>query len=113
MNNLSASLHQDVVTHSRQLAQEAKDLFDGFRSGRVYIPRAALRAMGRRYLHLRGKDDLNMLELFEFGRLYGFFALLYPPDGDIPSPADIAIEFCNLLSMGLPVSASVHGGGGE
>jgi hypothetical protein len=112
MARLDASLHDDIVRDSYELATQAKQRFEDWRAGRVYIPKAALRAMGRRYLHLRDREDLSLVEVYEFGRLFAFFALVYPPDGDIPSPADVAIDFCNLLSTGLPISAPVSVGEG-
>lgn len=113
MNYLSESVMQDIERDSYTLAQQAKAHYESWRAGEVYIPKPALRAMGRRYLKLRDRENLTLLEVYEFGRLYAFFALVYPPDGDIPHPAAIAIDFCNVLLSGLPVSAVVSGGGGE
>jgi len=112
MKRLDASAHEDIVRDSYELAQQARLVFEEYQAGRIYIPRSALKAMGRRYLHLRDADDLSMLEVYEFGRLYAFFSLLYPVHGELPSPADTAVDLCNLLSLDLPISKSLHGGGG-
>lgn len=80
-----------------QLAQQVQQFFTAWKAGEIYIPKAALRAMGRRYLVLRDNDDLTMQELYEFGRLYAFFCLMYPPNGDIVTPGAIAIDFSNLI----------------
>jgi hypothetical protein len=102
MFNLSASVLDDLESGSYELARQATEYFNSWKAGQVYIPKSALRAMGRRYLYLRDADDLSMLELFEFGRLYAFFCLMYPPDGEIPSVAAIAIELCNLVNTPSP-----------
>lgn len=109
MNNLSESLLQDITRDSYELAKQAKEFFESWQEGKVYIPKSALRAMGRRYLSLRDKPSLSVLELYEFGRLFAFFSLLYP-DGEIPSPADVAVTYCNLLACGLPLSKSLVSG---
>ena len=106
------TIYDQMVQDSYELARQAKQYFDDWQAGRVYIAKPALRAMGRRYLYLRDKSEMTMLELYEFGRLYAFFALLYP-DGDLPSPADTAVEFCNLLSGKFAIAASLVSGGGE
>lgn len=113
MNELSVSVLEDIETASYAIAQEATAYYWDWRNRKIYIPIQALRAMGRRYLYLRDADDLRPLEVYEFGRLYAFFCLVYPPDGELPSPAGIAIDFCNILSLGTPISEALHGGGGE
>jgi len=112
ITRLDASLHEDIVRDSYELAQRARRLYDEWRAGRVYIPKGALKAMGRRYLFLRDAPDLTVLEVYEFGVLYAFFSLLYPVNGEIPSPADTAVDLCNLLTLDFPISSSLHGGGG-
>lgn len=113
MNELTASVLEDIETASYAIAQEATAYYWDWRNKKIYIPTSALKAMGRRYLHLRDARELYPVEVYEFGRLYAFFSLVYPPDGDIPSPAGISIDFCNLLSRGLPISKSISSGGGE
>jgi hypothetical protein len=102
MYQLEASLLDDIEKASYEIARQTKDFFQDWKAGRVYIPVQALRAMGRRYLHLRDCDDLLPLEVYEFGRLYAFFCLVYPPDGELPSVADIAIDLCNLINLPSP-----------
>jgi len=97
MNDLSVSVLDDIERVSYEIARQAKQHFDDWKAGKVYIPTSGLRAMGRRYLYLRDVADLRPLEVYEFGRLYAFFCLVYPPDGEIPSAAGLAIDFCNLL----------------
>ena len=97
MNKLEHSLLDDIEGASYEIAKQAVQHFQDWKAGKVYIPKSALRAMGRRYLVLRDVENLLPLELYEFGRLYAFFAQVYPPDGEIPSPAGIAIDFCNLM----------------
>ena len=98
MHKLSVSLIDDIEKSSYTIAQQAVDFFNDWKAGKVYIPMQALRAMGRRYLYLRDAQDLRPLEVYEFGRLFAFFSLVYPPDGDIPSVAGLAIDFCNLIN---------------
>ena len=112
MNNLSASVMQDIEDSSYALAQQAIELFQEWKAGKYYIPKPALRAMGRRYLKLRDKEVMSLAEVYEFGRLYAFFCLVYP-DGDLPSPADIAVDFYNVLACGLPISATISSGAGD
>lgn len=102
----------EIVTHAPTLALQARQLFDEWKSGQFYIPRPALRAMGRRYMALRDKPTLTMIELFEFGRLYGFFALVYPEGLELPSPSAVAVDFCNLFSTGLPIGETLSVGEG-
>jgi len=97
MNNLNASVLDDIEIASYEIAKQATQHFNDWKSGKVYIPLAALRAMGRRYLALRETESLLPLEVYEFGRLYAFFCLVYPPDGELLSPAAIAIDFSNLM----------------
>lgn len=96
MDKLPNSLLQDIDQASYEIARQARQYFDDWKSGKVYIPMPALRAMGRRYLHLRDVQNLLPLEVYEFGRLYAFFCLVYP-DGELPSLAVIAIDFSNLI----------------
>jgi hypothetical protein len=102
MTKLSASLLDDIEQTSYEIARQAREYFNDWKAGKVYIPVAALRAMGRRYLYLRELADLRSLEVYEFGRLYAFFCLAYPPDGEILSDAAIAIDFSNLMIMRSP-----------
>lgn len=111
MNNLPASVMQDIEDSSYALAQQAIELFQEWKAGKYYIPKPALRAMGRRYLKLRDMQTMSLAEVYEFGRLYAFFSLVYP-DGDLPRPADIAIDFYNVLAYGLPISHRANSGGG-
>lgn len=104
MKNLNPSVLNDIENVSWILAKQAQDYYYAWKSGAVYIPRAALVAMAKRYHSLRDRDDLSLLEVYEFGRLYAFFSLVYPIDNEPPSPAQSAIEFCNLLNAGLPIS---------
>lgn len=99
MYQLNASVIEDIEKASYEIAYRTVEYFHDWKAGKVYIPKSALRAMGRRYLYLRDKDDLRPLEVYEFGALFAFFSLLYPPDGDIPSVAGLAIDFCNLLVL--------------
>lgn len=99
MKELNASVIEDIELASWEIARQTKTYFEEWQAGKVYISKSALRAMGRRYLYLRDAENLRPLEVYEFGRLYAFFCLLYPPDGDIFSAADIAVDFCNLLVM--------------
>jgi len=102
MYQLDASVIDDVEKASYEIARRVKQHFDAWQAGEVYIPNSALRAMGRRYLSLRDRDDLRPLEVYEFGALYAFFCLVYPPDGEILSVASLAIDFCNLLNNHSP-----------
>ena len=102
MQNLPASVLEDIEKSSYEIARRVKQHFDAWQAGEVYIPKSALRAMGRRYLALRDRDDLRPLEVYEFGALYAFFCLMYPPDGEIPSVASLAIDFCNLVNTHSP-----------
>lgn len=97
MAELNESLLEDIERVSYQIAREAKQYFDDWQAGKVYIPEPAIKAMGRRYLDLRDRPSLLPLEVYEFGRLYAFFAQMYPHDGFDLTPAGIAIDFCNLL----------------
>lgn len=97
MSELNVSLLDDIESTSYEIARQAVEYFNDWKCGRVYIPKPALRAMGRRYIALREMVDMKPLELFEFGRLFAFFAQMYPPDGEIPSTAGIAIDFSNLM----------------
>ena len=97
MTRLTESLLEDIEQVSYTIAQEAIQYFHDWQAGKVYIPQPALKAMGKRYLHLRDLEDLRPLELYEFGRLYAFFCQLYPPDGFDLTAAGIAIDFCNLV----------------
>lgn len=99
MKQLTASVLDDIENASYNIAQQAVDYFNDWKAGRVYIPIRAMQAMGRRYLYLRDAEDLRPLEVYEFGRLFAFFSLVYPPGGEIPSVPGIAIDFCNLLNM--------------
>jgi len=99
MTELSASVLEDIELASYELARQATELFNDWKAGKVYIPKSALRAMGRRYLVLRDTENLRPLEVYEFGRLYAFFCLAYPPDAEIPTVAGMAIDFCNLLVL--------------
>jgi hypothetical protein len=102
MYQLQASLLDDIEKASYEVARQATEFFNDWKAGKVYIPVQALRAMGRRYLYLRDNDNLLPLEVYEFGRLYAFFCLVYPPDGELPSVAAIAIDFCNLINLPSP-----------
>lgn len=102
MYQLEASLLDDVERASYEIARQATEFFNDWRAGTVYIPKSALRAMGRRYLVLRDTENLRPLEAYEFGRLYAFFHLLYPPDGGFQSVAELAIDFCNLINLPSP-----------
>ena len=97
MYQLDASVIDDIEKASYEIAQRVAVYFQDWKAGRVYIPKSALRAMGRRYLYLRDVQELRPLEVYEFGALFAFFSLMYPPDGDIPSVPGVAIDFCNLL----------------
>ena len=88
----------EIEQVSYELARQARHHFEAWRSGKFYIPRPALRAMGRRYLWLRSQPSLIMLELCEFGRLYAFFALVYAPFGELQDQSQLAIDFCNLVN---------------
>lgn len=97
MSELTESLLEDIERVSYQIAQEARQYFNDWQAGKVYIPEPALRAMGRRYIALRDQAELLPLELYEFGRLYCFFCHVYPADGYDLTSAGIAIDFCNLV----------------
>lgn len=97
MYNLNASVIEDIERASYEIADRVANYFQDWKAGRVYIPKSALRAMGRRYLYLRDVQELRTLEVYEYGALFAFFSLMYPPDGEIPSVAGMAIDFCNLL----------------
>jgi len=97
MTELSVSVLDDIERASYEISRQAQEFFNDWKSGKVYVPNSALRAMGRRYLVLRDLENLRPLEVYEFGRLYAFFCLVYPPDGEIPSVAGMAIDFCNLI----------------
>ena len=99
MYNLSASVIDDIEKASYEIASRSAEYFRDWKAGRVYIPMSALRAMGRRYLYLRDTQDLLPLEVYEYGALFAFFSLMYPPDGEIPSVPGMAIDFCNLLIL--------------
>lgn len=102
MYRLEASLLDEVEKVSYDLVRQSTEYFNDYKAGRVYIPRSALRAMGRRYLVLRDQDNLSLLELCEFGRLYAFFCLMYP-NGEVFTVAGIAIDFCNLVNATPPL----------
>lgn len=97
MSNLHVSVLDDIETASYEIAKQATQYFQDWKAGKVYISPSALRAMGRRYLTLRDAESLRPLEVYEFGRLYAFFCLAYPPDGELLSVVDIAIDFSNLM----------------
>lgn len=99
MYQLEASLLDDISKVAYHMVEEVKNFFNLWKSGEIYIPKPALRAMGRRYLALRDAPELTIQQVYEFGRLYAFFCLLYPPDGEIPSVAGMAIDYCNLLTL--------------
>jgi hypothetical protein len=99
MSNLSPSVIEDIERASYEIARRSSEYFYDWKAGKVYIPMSALRAMGRRYLYLRDTDNLLPLEVYEYGALFAFFSLMYPPDGEIPTVAGMAIDFCNLLVM--------------
>jgi len=107
MTTLDEIENPDIELLSYQLAKQAHDHFKACQAGKAYIPKPALRAMGRRYLLLRDRDDLTQLEICEWGRLYAFFALVYAPLGDIPDTAELAIDFCNLVNHS-PTDHSGH-----
>ena len=102
MDNLSASVIDDIEKASYEIARQAVEHFNDWKAGRVYISQAALRAMGRRYLYVRDLSEPSIHEVYEFGRLYAFFCMMYPPNGEIPSVAGIAIDFCNVLNIPSP-----------
>lgn len=89
----------DVLKAIYQQADAVRQYYEQWHAGQAYIPKPALRAMGRRYLSLRDRDDLSEVEWYEFGRLYAWFALLYAPFGDIPDTSDLAIDFYNLANQ--------------
>ncbi len=99
MYELQESLLDDFSKVAYHTVEEVKNFFELWKSGKIYIPKAGLRAMGRRYLTLRDAETITIQEVFEFGRLYAFFCLMYPPDGEIPSVAGMAIDYCNLLTL--------------
>ena len=99
MYNLDTSVIEDIERASYEIARRVAEYFQDWKAGRVYIPKSALRAMGRRYLYLRDVQELRPIEVYEFGALFAFFSLMYPPDGDIPSIAGMAVDFCNLLIL--------------
>lgn len=105
MYKLDASVIDDIETASFVISKQAVAHYNDWKAGKVYISRSALRAMGRRYLYLRDREELLPLELWEFGRLFAFFSLAYPAD-DIPSAAAIAIDFCNLINSPSPTEVS-------
>lgn len=90
------SLLDDIEKMSYVLAQQAVEYYRQWEAGEVKIGKFALRAMARRYMTLRELQTLKPLEVWEFGRLFAFFALVYP-DGEDNSPAALAIDFCNLM----------------
>jgi len=96
MPALSASQLEDIELMSYQLAQQAVEHYRQWKAGEVKIGKFALRAMARRYMTLRELRTLKPLEVWEFGRLFAFFALVYP-NGDDDTPAGLAIDFCNLM----------------
>jgi hypothetical protein len=102
MQNLPASVLEDIEKSSYEIARRVTEYFNAWKAGEVYIPKSALRAMGRRYLFLRDGEDLSAVEVYEFGALYAFFCLMYPPDGEIPTVASMAIDFCNLINTPSP-----------
>lgn len=101
MYRLKPSLIEDIEKTSYELARQSVEYFNDYKAGRVYIPKSALRVMGRRYLMLRDREDLSLVELCEFGRLYAFFCLMYP-NGEEFTVAGIAIDFCNLINATPP-----------
>lgn len=102
MYHLEHSLIDEIEKTSYELSRQAMEHFNNYKAGRVYIPPSALRAMGRRYLKLRDRENLSMVDLCEFGRLYGFFCLMYP-NGENFTVAGIAIDFCNLINATPPL----------
>jgi hypothetical protein len=107
MTELSVSVLDDIERTAYDIARQAREFFDDWKAGRIYIPVAGLRAMGRRYLYLRDAENLKPLEVYEFGRLYAFFCLVYPPNGELPSVAAVAIDFCNLVNTTPPLSKNI------
>lgn len=107
MYQLQPNTIDHIEEASFEIAKQVSDYFKTWRAGLVYIPRSALRAMGRRYLTLRDRDDLSMAEVFEFGRLYAFFALVYGANGETVTAAEIAVDFCNLINTSPPPPAYV------
>ncbi len=99
MYELSESLLDDYSKVAYHLTEEVKNFFNLWKSGEIYIPRPALLAMRRRYLFLRDLETITMPQVYEFGRLYAFFCLMFPPDGEVPSSASIAIDYFNLLTL--------------
>jgi hypothetical protein len=99
MTELSVSVLDDIERAAYDIARQAQDFYADWRAGKVYISVPALRAMGRRYLTLRDAENLRPLEVYEYGRLYAFFCCVYPPDGEIPTTAGMAIDFCNLITL--------------
>jgi hypothetical protein len=99
MPELDVSLLDDFDKVAYHVVEEVRNFFELWKSGKVYIPKSALRAMGRRYLALRDTEQITMQQVYEFGRLYAFFCLLYPPDGEMPTVAGMAIDYCNLLTL--------------
>jgi len=99
MYELVESLLEDLDKVAYHMAGEVREYFELWKSGKVYIPKSALRAMARRYLALRDAPQLTLPQVYEFGRLYAFFCLAYPPDGELLSNADMAIDFYNLMTL--------------
>lgn len=98
MSEHTESMTDDVLQAVYYAADAVRAHYESWKAGQAYIPKPALRAMGRRYLTLRNRDDLSAAEWYEFGRLYAWFSLLYASFGDVPDTADLAIDFCNLVN---------------
>ncbi len=99
MDELKESVLDDFSKVAYQVVDEVKTFFNLWKAGKVYIPKGALKAMGWRYLALRDTPELTESQVYEFARYYAFFCLMYPPDGEIPSIAGMAIDCCNLLTL--------------
>jgi hypothetical protein len=102
MSQITDTQITDLELSAYQIADLVRSHFVNWQNGHAYIPRSALRAMGRRYLVLRDLDELTEGELYEFGRLYAWFALMYAPFGDLPQVPDLAVDFCNLVNSPPP-----------
>jgi hypothetical protein len=102
MSRLAESIKDDYIEkNALRVSQEARQYYDDWKAGRVYISPGAFRAMAGRFYELDGRSSVTGTELCEWGRLYAFFMLVR--DGiENQSPADLAVEFCNRLVETTP-----------
>lgn len=97
MSELIESIDDFVERESYELAKVARDYYDAMQAGKVYLPKAALKAMARRWLYLASLDKFSPGELREYGLMFALFSLMYC-EVENGSPSALAIDFCNLLA---------------